>query len=219
MSQPQPIDSGTASMSIQARGIVVLAGLFMSAIALGLAPMLMPASYSWVANTTSESAAQGIEGAWLARLGFLMFGLSVLIMTRLMAQAWGMWATALHTAFGVFMVATATFSHRPWDPLAPFDRTEDLLHSITATGVGFAFAFGVVAVMFTRKGGARRLWPLDVVAVAAAVLIPLSMTLWGDYAGLLQRLMFLVAYAWYAAEIVRYVRGDALPLVDVSRTG
>lgn len=45
-----------------------LAGLAASLVALALAPLLMPASYDWRANTISESGAQGIEGAWLARL-------------------------------------------------------------------------------------------------------------------------------------------------------
>ena len=34
-------------------------------LALALAPLLMPASYSPIAHTTSESAAQGLAGAWL----------------------------------------------------------------------------------------------------------------------------------------------------------
>lgn len=41
---------------------------------------------------------------------------------------------------------------------------------------------------------------LDVAALAASVTIPLSMGAWSGSAGLLQRLMFLVAYLWYAIE-------------------
>jgi hypothetical protein len=40
----------------------------------------MPADYSWVSNTTSESAAQGVQGAWMARLGFVLFGMSVILL-------------------------------------------------------------------------------------------------------------------------------------------
>jgi len=56
----------------------VLAGLGASAAALAAAPALMPASYSWISDTTSQSAAQGLSGAWLARLGFVLLGLSVM---------------------------------------------------------------------------------------------------------------------------------------------
>ena len=108
----------------------------------------------------------------------------------------------LHGAFGVLMVATAAFSHRPWENAAPFDATEDLLHSIAATAMGFAFAFGVAAVAF-RHGFSRWPRPLDLPAIAAAVVLPLGMSALPDYAGLLQRLMFLVAYIWYGFEAFR----------------
>ena len=56
----------------------MIVGLCGSAIALALAPVMMPSGYSWVSNTTSESAAQRVHGAWLGRMGLWMFGLSVL---------------------------------------------------------------------------------------------------------------------------------------------
>jgi hypothetical protein len=48
----------------------------------------MPESYDWIEHTTSESAAQGVEGAWLARLGFLSFGLAVLWLSTGIKQTW-----------------------------------------------------------------------------------------------------------------------------------
>jgi TRAP-type C4-dicarboxylate transport system permease small subunit len=80
----------------------ILALYLVAILSLALAPLLMPAGYDWVRHTTSESAAQGLDGAWLARLGFVAFGLAVL------------------------MVATAAFSTRPWDPELPYSRVEDL---------------------------------------------------------------------------------------------
>jgi hypothetical protein len=67
----------------------VLACLAASAAALAVAPILMPTSYSWVAHTTSESAAQGVPGAWLARLGFVTFGFAVLAVAGLARHLWG----------------------------------------------------------------------------------------------------------------------------------
>lgn len=179
-------------------------GLAGSLTALTLAPTLMPASYSWVSQTTSESAAQGVEGAWLARLGFLLFGLSVLWLGRLSGEDWGAPGTLLHGAFGVLMIAAAVFSHRPWEDGVPFDATEDLLHSIAATAMGFAFAFGVVAVAL-RHGFSRSLRPLDVLTAAAAVILPLGISALPDQVGLLQRLMLLVAYVWYAFQALRLI--------------
>jgi hypothetical protein len=186
--------------TVTARG--VLAGLGLSALALALAPLVMPAGYSWVSQTTSESAAQATSGAWVARLGFALFGLSVLALVPGCLRRWGRWGAPLHAAFGVLMVAAAVFSNRPWRAGVDWSRAEDLLHSVAASAMGIAFAAGVVAVAVV----VRRARILDVVAVAASVLLPLGMTVWPGIDGALQRLMFLIAYAWYAVEALRVVR-------------
>ena len=143
---------------------MVLAGLGISAAALAIAPMLMPDGYNWMSGTISESAAQGVDGAWVARLGFVLFGLSVLALVPLKTRAWGTIAAGFHAAFGAFMVAVAAFSHA--NPFGgPSDATEDLLHSIAASGMGFAFALGIVA----RQVHQRRARVFDVVAVVAAM--------------------------------------------------
>jgi hypothetical protein len=180
-----------------------------SACALGAAPALMPDSYSWVRHTISESAAQGVAGAWLARLGFLLFGLAVLWLAAGNVANWGRWGSVLHGAFAVGMLANATFSHRPWEAGAHFDETEDVLHSAAATTVGFAFTIGVVAVIVARRLRGARLHPLDLLSVTVAIVLPLGMALWGGDAGLLQRAMFVVSYLWYATEVRANAVGDA----------
>lgn len=175
----------------------VLALLAVSAVALLAAPAAVGSDYSPVAHTTSESAAQGVAGAWVARTGFLLLGAAVLVLV-VGARGWSLAARWSHGAFGAAMLATAAFSSRPWDPAAPFDPTEDLLHSVAATAMGFAFALGVVA-----RGVERRRVDLgDALAVVASVAIPLGMLALDDVAGLLQRGMFLVAYGWFAREAV-----------------
>ena len=185
----------------------VLACLAASAVALAVAPALMPASYSWVAHTTSEAGAQGVPGAWLARVGFVAFGLGVLALSGLAGHSWSRLAVSMHAAFAVLMIAAAAFSARSWEAAAAYDATEDLLHSVAATAMGFAFAFGVLAVAWQvrREGGGVR-W-LDVAALAASVLLPLAMMGWEEFAGVLQRSMFVVAYLWYAVEAARLLRG------------
>ncbi|MCC7077916.1 MAG: DUF998 domain-containing protein [Acidimicrobiia bacterium] len=190
-------------------GVLVLLGA--SVLALAIAPLAMPDSYSWVSNTTSESGAQGVPGAWVARLGFLFFGLAVIWLDVLARKEWRQPGAALHMVFGVCMVVVAAFSVRPWDPDAPFDATEDLMHSVAATTMGFAFASGVVAVALRRNDGRPRFTALDVVAVGAAVLIPLSMATWGDVDGIPQRAMFLVAFTWYGWEALRRSRSRRSP--------
>jgi hypothetical protein len=187
----------------------VVAGLVASATALALAPALLPDSYSWVVPTTNEPAAQGVPGGWLARVGFLLFGGAVLAATSLARDRWDRPATALHAAFGLLLVAAATFSVRPWDPQLPFSATEDLLHSIAATAMGFAFALGVAAVARVRWRRTGSWRPFDLVAVGASVVFPLGMAAVPGGAGALQRAMFVVAYVWYGIEARDAARTDA----------
>lgn len=175
--------------------------LLISLLMLLLAPGQMPASYFWLRHTTSESAAQGIAGAWLARLGFMIFGLTVIWLSGQLRGQWSWPARFSHLAFGVLMVGAAVFSSRPWLPDLPYDPVEDWLHSFAATAMGFAFALGVGLRWWHRPWDSKKRLA-DMVAVAASVLIPLSMSLLPAWAGLLQRIMFAIAYAWYGLELL-----------------
>ncbi len=174
--------------------------LLASAAALALVPLALPDSYSWVEHTTSEAGGQGVEGAWLARLGFLLFGLGVLWLAYQRRERWGRLAAALHGTFAISMFAVAAFSLRSWEPTASFDATEDFLHSFFATLMGFAFAIGVAVIAIRSWRNGRGLRPLHIAAIAAAIILPIGMTLFGSIDGILQRLMFAIAYLWYAVQ-------------------
>ena len=87
-------------------------GLLAALTALALAPLLMPDTYSVRGHSVSESAAQGVEGAWLARLGFLLFGFAVLSLALDPGSTWGRWGRRAHAGFGVSMIAAAVFLGR-----------------------------------------------------------------------------------------------------------
>lgn len=194
----------------RASALGVLLLLALSVVALLCAPLLMPEGYSWVVHTTSQSAAQGIEGAWLARLGFLSFGLGVTWLSVALSRTWARGVVWLHLSFGTLMISTAAFSHQPWMAGASFDPVEDGLHSVTATAMGFAFAFGVLLRLFQRGRRNRLRRMLDTTALVFATFIPMLMLYQSDIAGLVQRLMFFVAYVWYGMEaVVLYANATA----------
>lgn len=58
---------GLASAAALATSIALATSMAL----LALAPLALPESYSWIELGTSESAAQGVEGAWVARAGFV----------------------------------------------------------------------------------------------------------------------------------------------------
>jgi hypothetical protein len=192
--------SGAPRFRFAAPGVVLL--LVASASCVLVAPWAMPASYSWLSNAISESGAQGVYSAWIVRLGFLFFGFSVLWLAAFLRPNWARSTYWMHRVFGMCMIGTAAFSHKPWLTNVPFDPFEDFLHSVTATGMGFAFALGVVGRVLQREESEilKKAW--DVVAIIAATALPPLGELWPSIAGLLQRTLFLVAYLWYAHEAV-----------------
>lgn len=175
--------------------------LLVSAFALAVAPLFMPEGYSWIAHTTSESAAQGVAAAWIPRLGFLLFGLGVLWIATERGSVWGRWAATFHAGFGVFMITTAVFSTRSWDVAVAHNSIEDAVHSAAATVLGFCFAFGVLAIMLRRRNASLEIRWLDLLALSATVVIPVAMVVLPEFAGVFQRIMFLVAYIWYLQEV------------------
>ena len=188
---------------------LIVVSLLASAICLAVAPLVLPDGYSVMEHTTSEAAAQATEGAWLARSGFLLFGLSVLFLS-ISKRGWPPTSRVLHGTFGLLMIAAGVYSHRPFIEGVDFDLVEDLFHSVAATGMGFAFALGVLVV------GWRRIprWRLaDAIALAAAIAIPIAMMSTSGADGLLQRGMFVIAYLWYGAELIDLRRPSAFDTV------
>jgi hypothetical protein len=184
----------------------ILLMLVLSAATLSVAPAFMPEGYSWIVHTTSESAAQGLESAWIARLGFLFFGMAVLWLAAAAETVWARGVVWMRLAFGGFMISTAAFSHEPWIGDVAFDPIEDMLHSFTATAMGFALTLGVLLRLLQRWGQDTRGRVLDLLALLSATFIPMLMLFQPDIAGLVQRLMFLVAYVWYGKEALELYR-------------
>lgn len=179
---------------------MILILIVISVLALLLAPLLMPQSYNWIVHTTSESGAQGVEGAWLTRAGFIVYGIAVFVLS-LVNKSWSVLARITHGVFGICMIGNAVFSSRPWQVGMPYSELEDLLHSWMSGLVGTAFTIGVILVFFLRK-------PSDILAklfdvMAVLVSIGVTVLMFGsaeNIAGLVQRIIFAVSYLWYAKE-------------------
>ncbi len=168
-------------------GPAAVTGLMTTAlVAIAAGPLLLPDSYSWIEHGISESAAQGIDGAWPARGGLLLYGLAVLWLVGLRRSTWGPLATAFHTLFGGSMVAVAAFSARPWEESAPFVENEDMLHSFFAGTAGFGFVAGVATLIVVRRQRAAGAAATDWLAflVTAAVPWTASTEYWGGTAAL-----------------------------------
>jgi len=122
-------DGGERHLIAGAGPAVLLAA---SVALIAIAPAVVPDGYSVIEHTTSESAAQLVAGSRAARTGFVCLGLAVLWLARARSRdrGWGPAGTIAHLLFGICMLGTAVFAARSWETSAPYDTTEDLLHSV-----------------------------------------------------------------------------------------
>jgi hypothetical protein len=200
------LEAARGRCTVQDRSVAcpeVLLGLLLSAFAFALSPLLMPSSYSWVAHTLSQAASQGQPGSWLSRVGFLIAGLTVLRLSSCARLEWSQLTRNLHRVAGLAMLGAVAFTDRSWDPNTPFDPLENAVHSAIATTIYITFAFGVLANIsrrfVTRRGIAR----FDIVTIGLMLFLPPIMLLAPEITGLVERVMFGVAYLWYGLAVAR----------------
>lgn len=160
----------------------------------------MPDGYSWLRHSISESAAQAQQGAWIARLSFVCFGAAVLVLALAARTRWARLACWTQLAFALSMFGAAAFSHAPWLAGVPADEFEDFLHSVFATGMGFAFCAGVAARLAQRGIEGFEGRTLDAIALLAAIVMPWVLASSPSAGGLVQRIMFAIAYLWFGRE-------------------
>ncbi|HOC14569.1 MAG TPA: DUF998 domain-containing protein [Propionicimonas sp.] len=191
------------------KGALRLLGLGVAALLLGIAPaFLAPGEgYSWIVQTTSESAAQGASGAWVARLGFVTWGLTVLWFVADRSRLAQPVPRVALRMFGVLLMVVAACSHRHWLPSVPFDPVEDQLHSIAASLMGFVFVLALLALALSRSRP-KGLRLLNAVGAVASIVLPALMAVLPEWAGLLQRSMFAIAFVWFGVQIVSSERSS-----------
>lgn len=189
-----------SSRSLSLVAIIVLAT---SGLLFLLAPLAMPFDYSWVSNSISESGAQQLTGAWITRLGFLSFGLGV-ILTALVN--WSTWKSAgawLLSGFGFLMLTVAAFSTKQWDLSVSFNELENTLHSVSASVMGFFYGIGVLLVILAEKNASLVVKLLGWAAVITSISMPILAGVVPGFGGVFQRLMFAIAIAWFIVQVVR----------------
>lgn len=185
--------------------------LLASCLCLAVAPALMPEPYSLVEQAISDTAAQGVARAWVARFGFVLSALAILLLARSRARSWGPWGRSAHRVYAILVVGLATFSQRPWTG-SSFNEFENLAHSILAPVAGVVFTAGVVLVSLHRVPKDRVARTFDGFTIVAMILLPIVMLGVSGLDGAAQRTAVAIGYLWYASEILRLARaGTQLP--------
>ncbi len=162
---------------------------------LASATLMMPSGLEAMRHSISESAAQATPWAWIGRIGLAAFGLAAWL------AAGRLWPTERATGaalavFGLAMIASAAWSHRPWLPDVPFDAGEDAIHSLAAQTAGLAIAAAVVSHIVSRIRAGSPPGRLDWLALAAVIIGSVGFAWFPAASGLLQRAMFAAILLW-----------------------
>ena len=156
-------------------------------------PFFSVDEYSILKNTTSQLGAQGAPYAWVMNVVFAILGGAAI------ADGWPRLSKFwLHKAvlviFGASLVLVAFFQHAPIVSGVEFSVLEDDLHSKFATVTGFSFVFFAVSAAFIESTRKRKIIAVSIGIIA----ILLSMLIFNvaELAGVWQRLMFIIMFAW-----------------------
>jgi hypothetical protein len=144
-------------------------------------------------NTTSHLGSQNAPNAWIMNLAFMFIGA---------ATAYEGWKTLgkywfhkiVITVFAVGLFMTGVFQHAPIIEGISYDIFEDQLHSIFASAVGFSFTLFAFSTAFIEARRSRRI--ISIAVGLAATGLSLLIFIAPDLAGIWQRIMFVVAFAW-----------------------
>lgn len=149
--------------------------------------------YSILKNTTSHLGAQGAPYAWVMNVVFALLGAAAIVDGWMRLSNFWLHRSVL-IVFGTSLFLTAVFQHTPIVPGVVFSTLEDELHSKFATATGFSFTFFAVAAAFIESTRLRKVVALGV-GILATLLSMLIFTI-PYLAGIWQRMMFIIVFAW-----------------------
>ncbi|QSX09433.1 DUF998 domain-containing protein [Alkalibacter rhizosphaerae] len=161
--------------------------------------------YRILLNTTSHLGAQHAPLAWIMNATFLLLGSATIL------SGWrafnGYWFQRIALiVFGLALMGTGIFQHRPIVEGLSFNMLEDQLHSIFASVVGTAFTLFAISVAFIEKEKEDRIGAI--LMGLASILLSLLIFRVSSLAGIWQRAMFFLAFGWMVLLFERWTKKD-----------
>lgn len=165
-------------------------GITLFVIAAALGPLYTAQGYSPVANVISELAAQNTPRNYIMATAFVALG-SAIVYDGVKAFHRSLLPFML---FGAAFGAAGLFCHRPISDTVAYSATLDTAHSMLATASGVALTAGFSWQFFVSSSVAQR--SISAVLAVSCVALPLLMLNLEQFQGLIQRVMYLLVFAW-----------------------
>jgi len=150
-------------------------------------------TYSIIKNTTSHLGAQNTPNAWIMNVAFIIIGISCVLEAWLHLGRFSFHKIIL-CVFGLSLMLTGIFHHRPIIEGVDFNHFEDKLHSVFASIVGFSFTIFAVSSAFIEKVIKHRI--IDISVGFIATMLSMLILYLPDYSGIWQRLIFIISFIW-----------------------
>ena len=173
----------------------LIAVIYLVAVIL-IAHIVVSPPYVWSENTISQLGAQSYRHSWMMRAGFIGFGSLVILGARQrIKKSRSLWYRELPlTIYGLGILLSGFFSAEPFSQGVAFSQTEAGVHSAAAMAAGIGMTIAILLYAFTDKIVFKKF----IHSTAFALVVSLS-ALFGILsigAGIAQRLLYIVGFAW-----------------------
>jgi len=159
-------------------------------VVVGLGPLYTAEGYSPIVNVISELAAQNTPRNYVMATAFVALGAAVLYDgVRKFRRS-----LMPFMLFGVAFGAAGLFGHKPIHAAVPYAVWLDIAHSALATTSGIALTVGFLWQAAVASSKAQKF--ISTALAIACVALPLLMLNMPLYQGLIQRVMYLLVFAW-----------------------
>jgi hypothetical membrane protein len=175
-----------------------------------LLPIWSFEGYSLRANTTSHLGAQGTPHAWVMNITFVILGIATLGAAIGTLRRFPL-ALLLLAVFALSLVLTGVYRHEPLVVGIAVDEVAARRHSLFATTTGTAFVAFAATMVFVSRDRRDRILAGAMGVTSTA--LSLGMALMPDLTGLLQRVMFMMAFAWLV-----HVTGERYPFANETQS-
>jgi hypothetical membrane protein len=166
------------------------AGIIIFSVAALAGPWYTVEGYDTTTNLISQLGAQNTPNNFIMVVGFLALGLGIVAdgIRRFSGPA------VPFMFFGFFMSLTGLLAHKPLSPDVPFNEMFHQAHGVLATLAGVAITAGLIWDGLRAVTARSRVMAFTLAALC--FFLPLCMLYFQGAQGLIQRLMYLLIFAW-----------------------
>ncbi len=157
-----------------------------------LAHVFATNNFDFSKNTISDLGAQAYDRKWIMQIGFLLFGITVVV--GIFLNGFSV-RTLPILIYALCVALTGIFCTKPFFQVNTFSQTQSSLHSLFAQIAGISFSIGILMQLFYEMEKpmktAHFIFFLLVIGFSA------SFGVLKNYQGIAQRLLYLVSFIWF----------------------